>query len=149
MDTVIEILSPDELLERVDTEPKNADLFEEVELEGGQVKRRLHYLRASEYRHQTHVTLYLDGRIVGISGLMVNPYNEVELWVQHVSVEEGFRGMGLASRLVEAVYAYALEHKKKVTPSSFTQLGQRLKHVFERLDAQHPEAACGLPHQNF
>lgn len=149
MNTVIEILSPDELFERVETELANADLFDEIEEGEGKVRKRLHYLSVSEARNQTHVVLYLDGRIVGISGLQVNPYNEDELWVQHVSIEEDYRGRGLASRLVEAVYAYALEHKKKVTPSSFTQLGQRLKHVFERLDAQHPEVACGLPHQDF
>lgn len=144
----IEILSADELFQRTLTERANKDLFTEKQV-GDRKVRRLHYLNPSDARNQTHVVLYLDKRIVGIAGLQVNPYNTEQLWVQHVSVEEAHRGAGYAGKIIDAVYAYAVEHGKRVTPSSFTELGQRLKHIFDKFDSLYSQAACGLPREDF
>lgn len=143
----IEILSADELYQRTLTERANKDLFTTKQV-GDRKVRRLHYLNHDDARHQTHVVGYLGDRIVGIAGLQVNPYNTDNLWVQHVSVEDGHRGNGFAAKLIEASYAYAVEKKLKVEPSAFSLLGQRLKHIFDRLDALYPQAACGLPHRD-
>lgn len=144
----IEVLSADELFLRVRKERANRDLFTE-KLVGDRKVRRLHYLNPSDAGRQTQVVLYLGNRIVGAAGLAVNPWQAEQLWVQHVSVEEAHREKGYAGLIIEAVYAHALEQKKKVTPSSFTRLGQRLKHIFDKYDALFPQAACGLPRENF
>lgn len=143
----IEVLSADELYQRTRTERANKDLFT-TQMVGDRKVRRLHYLNHDDARHQTHVVLYQGARIVGAAGLQINPWNTENVWVQHVSVEEGHRGKGLAAKLIEAVYAYAVENNLKVEPSAFSQLGQRLKHIFDRLDALHPQATCGLPHRD-
>jgi Acetyltransferase (GNAT) family. len=115
---------------------------------GDRKVRRLHYLNHDDARHQTQVVLYEGARIVGAAGLQINPWNTENVWVQHVSVEEAHRGKGFAAKLIEAVYTYAVENKLRVEPSAFSLLGQRLKHIFDRLDALHPQAACGMPHRD-
>ncbi len=137
----IDILSASELYQRTRTEPANRDLFKERELSASvKTARRLHYLSVSEYQHQVNVTLSLGTRIVGIAGLQVNPSEQDMLWVQHVSVEDKHRGKGYARMLIEAVYIYAVEQGKVVSPSSFSALGQRLKPLFRRLNEQYPQA---------
>lgn len=146
MTTRIDVLSSNELFRRTLEEPENEDLFKEFEVDGERTQR-LHYLSTGD--RQTHIVLYAGDRIVAAASLEVNPYETTQLWVLHVSVERGHRQKGYAGKIIEAVYAYALARDKKVAPSSFTKLGQRLKHIFLQYDALHPEAACGQPHKDF
>lgn len=140
----IDILSGDQLYERVRSERSNRDLFTERELPGSHKKaRRLHYLSPSEYHKQINVTVSLGSRIVAVGGIQVNPSDERMLWVCHVSVEEKHRGKGLARMVIEAIYAYAIAEGKVVSPSSFSVLGQRLKPIFARLNERHPAACSG------
>lgn len=143
----IEVLSADELFQRTQAEPANKDLFT-TRMVGDRKVRRLHYLNHDDARHQTQIVLYEGARIVGAAGLQINPWQTENVWVQHVSVEEAYRGKGFAAKLIEAVYAYAVDNKLKVEPSAFSALGQRLKHIFDRFDALHPQAACGQPHRD-
>jgi len=144
----IEFLTADELFQRTLNEPANRDLFTQKQV-GDRKVRRLHYLNPDDARHQTQVVLYLDERIIGAAGLQINPRNTEQVWVQHVSVEEAHRGRGYASKILESVYESVALANMKVVPSSFTELGQRLKHIFDRLDAAYPQVACGLPHRDF
>ena len=144
----IDVLSGDGLFGRVAREKANNDLFKSDRVNGARISR-LHYLDSRDASGQTHVTLSKGSRIIGIAGLQTNYREPSELWVQHVSVEKQHQGMGYAGKLVESVYDYALRRGQKVSPSSFTVEGQRLKHVFDRLDLLHPEAASGIAHQDF
>ena len=64
-------------------------------------------------------------------------------WVTHVSVEDKHRGKGYARMIIEAIYAYAVEQGKVVSPSGFSTLGQRLKPIFARMNEQFPAANSG------
>lgn len=143
----IAVLTADQLYQRTREERSNRDLFAERTVNGARVKR-LHYLCIGEYNKQVHVVLSLGQRIVGIAGLQINPYDTDMYWVQHVSVEAKHRGKGYARMLIEAIYSHAIEQGKVVSPSSFSQLGQRLKPIFARLDQQFPQAASGEAHRD-
>jgi predicted GNAT family acetyltransferase len=110
------------------------------------VARERSNLNAADAADQIHVTLSQNQRIIGVSGPQTNPHDSKMLWVQHISVEPQHQGKGYASRLVESVYDYALRRSQKVLPSSFSAQGQRLKHIFDKLDAVYPEAAANVPH---
>ncbi|MFA6211345.1 MAG: GNAT family N-acetyltransferase [Candidatus Obscuribacterales bacterium] len=136
------ILSASQLYERTRTEPSNRDLFKVRKVDGLEVKR-LHYLAPDPWQKETSVTLSLGSRIIGIGGLQVNPHNNDMLWVTHVSVEAKHRGKGYARMIIEAIYAYAVEQGKVVSPSAFSILGQRLKPIFDRMNEQFPAAYSG------
>lgn len=136
------ILSASQLYQRTRTERSNRDLFKVRVVDGKEVKR-LHYLCSREYEKQVHVVLSLGQRIIGIGGLQVNPYDTEMYWVQHVTVEDKHRGKGYARMIIEAIYAYAVEQGKVVSPSGFSTLGQRLKPIFARMNEQFPAACSG------
>ncbi len=143
----IDVLSPDELFKRVETQKVNRDLFKAKYVDGLE-SRRLHYLNAREALGQTHVTLSLGNRIVGIGGVRTNPYEKSSLWVEHVSVEAKHQGKGYASRIIESIYDYALRRDQVVSPSSFSAQGQKLKPVFSRLNEKFPQARSGEAFRN-
>ena len=96
----MDVLSADQLETRALTEPEDMDLFN-FKMDAGRIRsigdfdvgeRRLRYLYYDECKGETHLTLSLNNRIVGIGGLQTNPYIPEELWVKHVSVEEPFPG---------------------------------------------------------
>jgi GNAT superfamily N-acetyltransferase len=140
----IEILSAEELYLRTRAERVNRDLFAEKEI-GGRRVRRLHYLNASDYHHQTQVVLSLGRRIVGAAGLQITPHDKQMFWIQHISVEDKHQGKGYARLLMEAIYAYAIERGLIVSHSSFSEMGQRLKHIAVEMDERYPQAASGEP----
>lgn len=137
----IDVLGPRGLMERI-KEPANRNIFG-PELVNGD--GRLHYLRRGSIQEQTHVTLSLGNRIIGIGGLQTNAGQTSELWVQHISVEAKHQGKGYARNIIESIYDYALQRNQRVVPSSFTSEGQRLKPIFGKMNARYPEAAASLP----
>lgn len=143
----LEILSSSQLYERTQTQFANKNLFD-VKLVNGENVRRLHYLSEVAYHDQTHFTLSLGRRIIGVGGVQVNPYNPSQLWMQHVSVEPQFQGNGYARQILTGIYEYAAKNNLKVVPSSFSKMGQRLKHIHNELDARYPQAASGIPHKD-
>jgi predicted GNAT family acetyltransferase len=114
----------------------------------GILVKRLHYLSDINYHDQTHFTLSLGRRIIGIGGVQVNPYNPSQLRMQHVSVEQQYQGKGFARQILSGIYEYADRNNLKVVPSSFSKMGQRLKHIHTELDAKYPRAASGIPHKD-
>lgn len=143
----VEILSSNQLYERTLTQSANKNLFD-VRLVNGENVRRLHYLSEVSYHDQTHFTLSLGRRIIGVGGVQVNPYDPSQLWMQHVSVESKYQGYGYARQILTSIYEYAAQNNLKVVPSSFSKMGQRLKHIHTELDAKYPQAASGLPHKD-
>jgi GNAT superfamily N-acetyltransferase len=144
----IDVLSPARLLERIKSEKVNRDLLDNKPINGSDL-RRLHYLRADTINEQTHITLSVGSRIVGVAGVRTDPYEASHLWVEHLSVEEKYQGRGFARNIAESIYDYALRRDQKVVPSAFSEDGQRLKAIFNRLDKRYPQAASGLPHRDF
>lgn len=136
------ILSASQLYERTRTERSNRDLFKVRVVDGKEVKR-LHYLSPDPWQRETSVTLSLGSRIIGVGGLEVNPHDDEMFWVTGVSVEEKHQGKGYARMIIEAIYAYAVEQGKVVSPSAFSTLGQRLKPIFARMNEQFPAANSG------
>jgi GNAT superfamily N-acetyltransferase len=144
MRPTIEILTADELYQRTLNERSNRDLFAVNEIDGREV-RRLHYLTAEDYHHQTQVVLSLGRRIVGAGGLQINPYDTRMIWIQHISVEEQHQGKGYARLIMEAIYAYAIERGLIVSHTSFSKMGQRLKGMATELNELYPQAASPEP----
>lgn len=144
----IDVLGPSDLMKRIASQPSNADLLKE-KLVNGLPSRRLHYLSPDYVHEQTHITLSLGNRIVGIGGVRTNPSDASQLWMEHLSVETKHQGKGYARNIIESIYDYALRRNQQVVPSSFTRDGQRLKPIFNRLDERYPQAASGIPHRDF
>src|SRR6185369_8407985 len=92
----LDILGTDQLYDRVLSQPENHDLFDEKEVQGERVKR-LRYLQPTSglfSKHkESHFVVSLDNtRIVAAGTIQTNPYNEEQIWVCHVSVEDGHQG---------------------------------------------------------
>lgn len=138
----IDVLGPKGLMHRVETEKANHNLFGS---DLAKSERRLHFLQHDLAQEQTHITLSLGNRIVGIGGVQTNPSNTSELWVQHVSVEARHQGKGYARNIIESIYDYALRRNQQVVPSSFTTEGQRLKAIFSRMNDRYPQARSSIP----
>lgn len=126
----MDTLSGEELLQRALTEPENMDLFK-LNAEDGEIRsvkdfdlgaKRLRYLLYDESARETHLTLSLGNRIVGIGGVQTNPHVPEELWVKHVSVEERHWGKGYARLILESIYAHALRNGQYVNPGRFEEL---------------------------
>ena len=133
----VKVLSGYELLEQAET-PLNRDIFHET---GG----RLEYLYADTARFETHITVFVGERIVGIGSVEPSPdLGEPNvLWIKFVSVEEAERGNGIGRMIVEAICEYALKHGKKLHSHSFSDMGlQHLKPMIAELDARYPQCMC-------
>ncbi len=94
---------------------------------------------------QSHVIAMEDEKIIGAAGLKPSAFDANHIWVTFVSVDPAHQGRGIGRRLIEEIYDHARATTSKVEPSSFTQEGQRLIHIFDELDARYPETACGFP----
>ncbi|HEY9676911.1 MAG TPA: GNAT family N-acetyltransferase [Drouetiella sp.] len=139
----VDILHPDELFARIENQKVNADLL--ANARGPAELRRLHYLHPDEAREQAHVTLSLGNRIAGIGGVRSSRSLPGELWVDHISVDPAYQGRGYARNIIESIYDYALRRNQQVTPSSFSEMGQRLKPIFTEMNEKFPQAASKTP----
>lgn len=120
---------------------KNRDVFD-----------RLAYFNGQDASNEVNFVVTDKDKIVAVGGLEPSPYKEDKgkiLWVKHVSVDPAYKGRGIARSIIEAMYKYALERHMKLRPSSFTQQGQILKPIFQRLNQQYPAAADDRPFKDF
>lgn len=118
--------------------PQTIDFIEEHDPDLWDNKR-IRYLVFSEAKHETHITAFMGEKIVGMAGLQVNPYNNQELWIKFVSVDPDYQGQGIARQLLGKVYEYAHEKHKNLKSSSFTDDGERLRHIHSELQKQYPD----------
>ncbi len=111
-----EILSPDEMWLRI---RKDKTIF-----------HRIKYLIASEIKNEILIVALINNKIVGISGMQINPYNNNEIWVKYVSVDKDYQNQGIGRKLIELTYDYSKHNNYEVILSSFTNDGElKLKHI--------------------
>lgn len=91
----------------------------------------------------------IDRKIIGCSGIEVNPDKINMIWITFVSVDPKYTGRGFARKMIEEIYKYAVENNLVVKPSSFTEDGQRLKHIFVDMNKKYPKADCHLEFKDF
>lgn len=101
--------------------------------------KRIRYLDFSEAKKEIHIIALENDKIVGMAGLQQNPYDELQLWIKFVSVDPAYQGRGIARELLQRVYAYAKSEGKDLRSSSFTEEGERLRHIHAELQQQYPE----------
>ncbi len=100
---------------------------------------RLRYLHVNEMDKEIHIAHFDGQRVVSSLALQINPYDNDELWLKHVIVDEDYRNRGLASELYQAAADYAREKNKAIKRSSSTKMGQEyLSHVVDRVKRRNP-----------
>lgn len=97
---------------------------------------------------ETHLVAMNRYGIVGILSMERNPRNKSECWMKHVSVHPDHEGHGIARALIQKAFFYCREMKLKYVSSSFTDGGQVLKPLVQRLLAKYPEVDPGYPFQD-
>ena len=108
----------------------NRDLFK---------SKRIRYFIFDEALKEHHIMI-LDGKkVIAMAGLQVNPYEINELWIKFVSVDPDYQGQGYARKLLELVYEYARQQRKTLKSSTFTDQGERLKHIHNELNKEYPD----------
>lgn len=110
------------------------------EKENRKTFERLRYLHPVEMDREIHIAHFDGKRVVSSLALQQNPYDDSELWLKHVVVDEDYRNRGLASELYQAAVDYAREHGKAIMRSSATKMGKAyLTHVVDRIKKQNPD----------
>lgn len=106
-----------------------------------EMMNRIRYFEPREAVRETHILAKIDGEIFGIAAVQPNPTNDEQLWIKFISVAGRFQGLGIARRLLEEVFKYAITIGRKVAPGGFTEQGERLRHLHPEFEAKYPEAA--------
>jgi GNAT superfamily N-acetyltransferase len=109
---------------------KSPDLFD-----------RIKYLHSNEMFKEDHIIVVTDtGLVVGNIATQVNPYDTTQLWIKHVSVDPAYHNKGVATVMVEELYALARDTQKSLQRGSPTQMGKdHLTEVFHRASARNPD----------
>lgn len=111
---------------------------------------RLKYLYAPDCYKQEISFVILDGaKVVAVAGIEQFESDDDSYVIKHVSVDPDYQGQGMGRALLESAFAYAAQSGKMLAPSSFTEEGQRLKHIVDELNAMYPDVDCHRPHRNF
>lgn len=98
------------------------------------IYNRLPFLIARYARDETQYIAQINGYPVGVFSTEQSPYDEHDLWVKQVSVDEKYRGQGVSGALI----TYALKdigqfsgETKTVSLSTFTDEGrEKLRRAF-------------------
>ena len=76
----------------------------------------------------------IDDKIIGLSELEKNPYQENSFWIKFLSIDPEYQGKGYASKLAEEVFRFAKQKGFSVETSSYTDEGyKKLKDLFNKL----------------
>lgn len=102
--------------------------------------KRIRYLVSNEARQEKHIIAKVGDKIVGMAGIQHNPYNGNDLWIKFISVDPEYQGNGIARELLRKIYLYALENNVRFAPGSFTEEGDRLRHIHDEFDKIYPAA---------
>jgi len=113
----------------INHEDKNSNVFD-----------RLRYLNPNEMQREIHFFHADQGKIISSLALQSNPYDDTELWLKHVVVDEEYRNRGLASELYQMAVDYARNQSKAIKRSSATDMGQKyLSHVVDRIKRKNTD----------
>ena len=103
------------------------------------MQTRLKYYNSREGINELHFVVRAGEKIVAIAGIQENPYNPKQLWSKHFSVDAEYRNLGLASKLIDSVFEYALKNHYVLVRSSSSEMGtEYLKHVIEKAKRKYP-----------
>ncbi len=115
-------------LELTDKEESNRDVFE-----------RLRYLCRREFPKETHFLCLDKGMIIAVGSTEKNPYNQDEIWLKHISVDDRFKKRGYGTAILREIMRDVAESGKILAPSSFTVEGYKaLGHVYPALHREFP-----------
>ncbi len=108
--------------------PDKGGVFKYFDVRGGSI-----------FSDGTHYPIISAGdKIIGIGELKQDPYNDKNFWIQHISIDPEYEGMGNASKLAESIFAFAKEIGYSVETSSYTDVGfQKLKPLFNKLAEEY------------
>ena len=102
---------------------------------------RIKYLNSKEMMREIHFVILDNKQIVADGALQQSPYEEKELWIKHISVDEDYRNRGYARAIMDSIYKYAVKKKQYLVHSSFSDMGERhLPNMISQLDAKYPTA---------
>lgn len=77
-------------------------------------------------------------KIVGLSELEKNPYEENVMWIKFISIDPEYQEKGYASKLAEEIFRFAKENGISLETSSYSPEGhQKLKKIFKRLSEKY------------
>ena len=80
----------------------------------------------------------VNGQIVGISELQVNPNESNVVWIKHVSVDPKYQGNHYASKVIEEIFRFAKEKGYSLEASSYTNVGyEKLKKVCNAMSEKY------------
>ncbi len=107
---------------------------------------RIKYLSSNEIHGETLVAA-LDGpKLVGAVGLQVNPYNEDEIWLKYISVDEDYKRQGIARELYFKAADYVDGLGKKIERSSATEDGRMyLGKIVAEIHEKYPSLLTNPP----
>ncbi|MEI6352366.1 MAG: GNAT family N-acetyltransferase [Candidatus Nomurabacteria bacterium] len=82
----------------------------------------------------------VDEKIVGLSELLKDPFNNRNLWIQFLSIDPKEQGKGYASKLAKEIFDFAKEKGYSLEASRYTEQGMlKMRSVFEKLSGEYPE----------
>lgn len=80
----------------------------------------------------------IGDKIVGLSELLKDPFNNKNLWIQFLSIDPKEQNNGYASRLAKEIFKFAKNNNYTLETSHYTEKGfEKLKPVFERLSEEY------------
>ena len=75
-----------------------------------------------------------ESTITGIAELQINPYDETNLWIKHISVDPEFQNQGNSKTLLTEIFAFAKEKGLSLTVSTYSEQGEKfLKQTIDQL----------------
>jgi len=115
------------------------DFFSRVKDEN--ISQRIKYLYYSWSAVGSEHYIYAkdNGETIGVACLQLSPYEKNVVWIKFVSIDERYRRMGIATEIIERIFAYAQEKDLILEPSSYSKMGsQYLPKVMKKVSSTHP-----------
>lgn len=97
------------------------------------VFERLKYLYPSEMYRENYFVCFDGDKVVGNLAIELNPYDENEYWMKHVSVDPMHQNKGISKELIRLMFEFLKQSGKKVSISIYSEEGLLyVKHVIEK-----------------
>jgi GNAT superfamily N-acetyltransferase len=134
----VTILNKEDLLKRIYQGKSSPQDSRFLPVNNGGVFKYFHLedIIGSNYfskENKLYPSVQLQDKIVGISELEQDPYNENNFWIKFVSVDPLYQGNGYASKIIKKIFEFAKENNYSLEPSFYTEQGEeKLKNVLDR-----------------